>query len=69
MKNEKVKKQYDAILEDMNRELGRVEQVKKYTLLTEPFTQEKGELTPTLKIKRKAVQKNYSDFIEAMYGE
>jgi len=69
VQNEKVKKHYDAILEDVNRELGRVEQVKKYTLLTEPFTQEKGELTPTLKIKRKAVQKNYSDFIEAMYKE
>ncbi|HRZ28453.1 MAG TPA: hypothetical protein P5346_17850 [Spirochaetota bacterium] len=51
------------------RDIGRVEQVKKFTLLKGPFTQEKGEITPMLKIKRKVVQKNYSDLIEMMYRE
>jgi len=67
--NEKIIKHFDSIIAEMNKELGRVEQVKKFTLLSEPFTQEKGEITPTLKIKRKVVQKNYSDLIEMMYRE
>ena len=67
--NEKVQKHYDAIIADVNRGLGRVEQIKRFCLLKEPFSAEKGEVTPTLKIKRKAVQQNYSDLIEGMYKE
>ena len=67
--NEKVQKHYDAIIADVNRGRGRVEQIKRFCLLKEPFSAEKGEVTPTLKIKRKAVQQNYSDLIEGMYKE
>lgn len=45
------------------------EKVKCITLITEPFSQEKGELTPTLKLKRKAIYTRYKDEIEAMYQE
>jgi long-chain acyl-CoA synthetase len=59
---------FDQALSDVNRELGRVEQVKRYTLLAREFAQATGELTPTLKIRRKVVLEMYARQIEAMYG-
>jgi len=47
----------------------RFEKVKKFTLLAEPFSIEKGELTPTLKIKRNVVEKRFYDIINAMYKD
>jgi len=47
----------------------RYEKVKKFTLLSEPFSMEKCELTPTLKVKRNIVEKHYSDVINTMYKE
>jgi len=46
-----------------------VEQIKRFTLIERPFSQETGELTPTLKVKRKIVLANYKDIIEDMYKE
>ena len=45
------------------------EKVKRFTLLPEPFTMESGELTNTLKIKRKVVAKHYKDLISKMYED
>lgn len=45
------------------------EKIKKYRLLPEPFTMEGGELTNTLKIKRKFVAEKYKDIIDKMYQE
>jgi len=56
-------------VDEVNRELAQVEQVKKFTILSRNFTIENGELTPTLKIKRKIVNQNFADQIEAMYAE
>lgn len=42
---------------------------KRFTLLPEPFSMERGELTNTLKLKRAVVAKNYSEQIEKMYEE
>ncbi|NNC83952.1 MAG: hypothetical protein HKN79_10275, partial [Flavobacteriales bacterium] len=47
----------------------RWEKVKKYTLLQEEFTIEGGELTPTLKLKRKAIYSKYGDLMKDLYGE
>lgn len=49
-------------------ELASYEQIKKFTLVPNEFTQEGGELTPTMKIKRKIVQEKYKDLIDAMYS-
>jgi len=43
------------------------EQIKRFTLLPQPFTMESGELTNTLKIKRRAVAERYTEEIERMY--
>lgn len=45
------------------------EKVKKITLIAEPFTIEKGELTPKMSIVRKTVCKNYMEVIDSMYSE
>jgi len=49
-------------------EFARYERVKKIALLSEPFSIEKGELTPSLKVKRKVVQQHYQSTIEQLYG-
>ena len=64
-----VLKKYREIVDELNKPLGRVEQIKSFALLRQPFTQESGELTPTLKVKRKVVLKNYKDLIDGLYKE
>jgi long-chain acyl-CoA synthetase len=58
-----------AVVDQVNHSLARVEQLKKFTILPRNFTIEDGELTPTLKIKRKIVNEHFSGEIEAMYQE
>lgn len=60
------------VQQDINERMAsfsRYEQVRKFTLLAEPFSMEKDELTPTLKVKRNVVEKHYSDVINTMYRE
>jgi long-chain acyl-CoA synthetase len=65
--NEWVNKKIDKILAAYNKEFNHVEQIKKFKLLAEEWTIEGGELTPTLKIKRKIIESKYSDTIETLY--
>ncbi|MCA9636551.1 MAG: long-chain fatty acid--CoA ligase, partial [Myxococcales bacterium] len=55
-------------VDEANKELARVEQIKKFTVLPRNLTIEDGELTPTLKVKRKKVHEKWSHAIEAMYA-
>lgn len=68
IKNPNVVEFYQGRIDHSTRDLGQVEKVKKFTLLPQEFTQENGELTATLKIKRAAINKNYQKEIEAMYS-
>ncbi|MEZ5015496.1 MAG: long-chain fatty acid--CoA ligase [Flavipsychrobacter sp.] len=61
---ELIQKQIDKY----NATLGHVEQVKKFTLLPNEWTVDGGELTPTIKIKRKQIQEKYAAQIEALYN-
>jgi long-chain acyl-CoA synthetase len=54
-------------IERVNKKFARVEQIKKFFLLENQLTAEDEELTPTMKLKRKLVEKKYADRIEAMY--
>jgi len=54
-------------VETANKDLERFEQVKRYTLLTERFTEQNGMLTPTQKTKQNNIVETYSDHIEKMY--
>lgn len=65
--NPAVNEFYKKIIDERQKDLGPVEQIKKFTLLAEEFSQETGEITPTMKIKRKVVKDKYKDLIDAMY--
>jgi long-chain acyl-CoA synthetase len=59
---------YDEIVEALNLELSQFERIKKFRLLPREFTIESGELTPTMKVKRKAVELNRAAEIEELYS-
>lgn len=60
---------YQGIVDEVNRNLARFETIKKFRLLPEPFTMDGGELTPTLKVKRRVIQQRFGHLIDAMYSE
>jgi long-chain acyl-CoA synthetase len=51
-----------------NARFARIEQVKKFTVLEQDLSQDAGELTPTMKVKRAVVEKRYADTFEALYA-
>jgi long-chain acyl-CoA synthetase len=56
-------------IDTLQQQFAHYEQVKRFTLLPEPFSMARGELTNTLKIKRSALNKNYAEEINKMYEE
>ncbi len=56
-------------IDTLSQQFAHYEQVKRFTLLPEPFNMARGELTNTLKIKRPALNKNYAEVIDKMYKE
>lgn len=56
-------------IETLQQQLASYEKIKRFTLLPDHFTMERGELTNTLKIRRKVLAKNYAGEIEKMYEE
>jgi long-chain acyl-CoA synthetase len=62
-----VKKLVQGEVNEVNGKLARVEQVKKFALLDIKLTSEDGELTATMKLKRRMINEKYRDVIEAMY--
>ena len=58
---------FEERIQHLQKELAHYEQVKKFTLLSRPFSIDMGELTPTLKLRRKAIAAAFQAEIEAMY--
>jgi long-chain acyl-CoA synthetase len=55
-------------VDEVNSELSRYEQIKRFTILPRDFTLEAGEVTPTLKLKRRVCQEHFAAEIEALYS-
>ena len=52
-----------------NQRLSQVEKIKRFKVLERDFSQEAGELTPTMKVRRKAVEQGYADLLDAIYQD
>ena len=58
---------YEEEIEKCLQQFSQVEKIKKFRLLSASWSQQAGELTPTLKVKRRVVEGKYADIVEAMY--
>ncbi len=67
-RDEKTKAAVEGYVEELNKHLNRWEQVKKVAIIDRELTVENGDLTPSLKLKRKVVVDNFHDKIDALYG-
>ena len=65
--NEEIYNEIENSVQKLNQEFSNPEQIKKFKILSRDFTIDDGELTPTLKIRRKQINDNWSSVIEAMY--
>jgi long-chain acyl-CoA synthetase len=68
VKHAKVQALFEQQIKAFTKDFGQVEQVKKFTLLDREWLQETGELTPTLKVKRRVIAVKYAHAIEKMYS-
>jgi long-chain acyl-CoA synthetase len=67
--HEQVKLLIQKEIDHFNRTLDRQEKIRRFTLLPDDFTIESGEITPSLKVKRKVVDEKYKHLIDAMYAD
>jgi len=67
VKNEKVVQMYDDLVKKYNQSFAQWEQVKKFVLMPNQWTVETGEMTPTMKVKRKIITENNKEIIEGLY--
>ena len=56
------------VVDDVNRDRTRVEQIKRFAILPRDFSQEEGEVTPTLKLRRRVINEHFADEIERLYA-
>ena len=57
-----------AAIDAVNADRSRYEQIKRFAVLPREFTLEHGEMTPTLKLKRKVVLERFADEVESLYA-
>ena len=65
---EELEERVQAIVDGVNAELSRYEQIKRFRILPRDFSADEDEVTPTLKLKRRVVAEHFADEIEALYG-
>ncbi len=68
MSDDEIRAIVQGAVDDVNADSARVRQLKKFVVLDDPLSIEGGELTPTLKVKRKVVREHFADEIEGMYS-
>jgi long-chain acyl-CoA synthetase len=67
--DDKVRAEIEKAIEKANQEFSRIEQVKKFTILDRELSQEEGELTPTMKVKRNVVNERERERFDALYED
>ena len=63
-----VRELIQGVVDDVNADHSRYEQIKRFTILPRDFTMENGELTPTLKLKRRVVAEHYAAELDELYA-
>lgn len=69
LEHPKVQALFRARIDTLQQQFAHYEQIKRFSLLPEPFSMERGELTNTLKLKRPVIAQNYKELIDKMYEE
>jgi len=64
-----VKAIFQSEIDRFNQSLDRQEKIRRFALLPRDFTIDEDEITPSLKVKRKVVDKKYKDIIDSMYAD
>lgn len=65
--HERVRAEIESVVEAANARLARIEQIKRYHVIPKTWTPESGELTPTLKLKRRIINDRYGPAIADLY--
>ncbi len=68
VRRDEIRELIQVQVSEVNKQLARYEQIKYFTLLPRPFSVEGGELTPTLKLKRRVIKERFREEIRGMYG-
>jgi long-chain acyl-CoA synthetase len=66
---DEIRKLYEKEIQGLQKDLPTYERVRRFELLPEQLTVERGEITPTMKVKRKVVEQKYATLIEKMYQD
>jgi long-chain acyl-CoA synthetase len=66
--DEKIREEIQKAIDDVNSHVGPVEQIKRFEILDHDLSQETGELTPTLKVKRNVVHEKFADVVDRIYA-
>ena len=67
--NPELLKEVQAIVDEANRHFARYETIKRFALLPRPLDMEKGELTPTMKIRRRIIEERFKHLLDSLYDE
>jgi long-chain acyl-CoA synthetase len=66
--SEQMRAEVQKVVDEVNAKVGRVEQIKKFKILPQDLSQETGELTPTMKVKRNVVNEKFAGEVEKLYS-
>ncbi len=69
LENPALREEVQAIVDEANRHFARYETVKRFALLPRPLEVEKGELTPTMKIRRRIIEERFKPLLDSLYDE